>query len=99
MAVPDQAVNCYPDRLELQVWVQPRARSSEIVGWQDDALKIKLSVPPVEGRANQACVALLADYLGVAKGQVSLLRGEKSRRKTLVIQGDAARLYERLSDL
>lgn len=65
----------------LQVQVQPRSSRNLIVGLQGDALKIKLTSPPVEGAANKACCAYLAKLFGVAKSSVELIAGDKSRKK------------------
>ncbi len=69
------------DVLILQVHVQPRASRDEIVGPHGDALKIRITAPPVEGRANRQLTALLAKTFGVAKGAVELAGGDSGRRK------------------
>jgi uncharacterized protein (TIGR00251 family) len=67
----------------LRVRVQPRASRDRIVGVHDGALKVALTAPPVEGAANAALVKLLAKSLGIAKGDVELVRGDTSRDKVL----------------
>jgi uncharacterized protein (TIGR00251 family) len=69
------------------VRVSPRASKDEIVGIHGDALKVRVTAPPVEGRANEALVAFLADQLGVRKGQVEIVAGATSRRKTIRVVG------------
>ncbi|MDQ3034273.1 MAG: DUF167 family protein [Myxococcota bacterium] len=77
--------------VRFDVRVVPRASRDAIVGEHDGALKIALTAPPVEGEANAALIALLAKKLGVAKRDVSLLRGEASRAKRVEVRGvDAA---------
>lgn len=77
--------------VRFEVRVVPRASRDAIVGEHDGALKVALTAPPVEGEANAALVALLAKKLGVAKRDVSLLRGEASRSKRIEVRGvDAA---------
>lgn len=71
----------------LEVHVQPGARSTEAVGMHGTRLKIRLSAPPVDGKANRALVDWVADWLGVARAGVSVVRGETSRQKTLRIEG------------
>jgi len=72
---------------DLEVWVQPRASRDEIVGIQGGALKIRIAAPPVEGEANDALVRFVAKALGVARGTVTVARGQSSRRKRLRITG------------
>lgn len=89
-----------PDSVELKVRVQPRASRSEVVGWRDGVLAVRLTAPPVEGAANRACREFLADVLDVRRGDVELIGGEKSRDKRFRIQGvNDADLRERLSRL
>ena len=75
------------ERVTLPVRVQPRASRSEVVGWKDDALYVRLTAPPVEGAANAALVEFIAERLELKSRQVSLVSGEKSRDKLLVIEG------------
>ena len=69
----------------LDVSVQPNARHTSADGLHDGALRVRLAAPPVDGKANAQLIAWLADQLGCAKRDVSLLRGETSRRKQLAI--------------
>lgn len=71
----------------LRLHVTPRGSKNEITGWRDDVLCVKITAPPVEGAANAAVVKFVADALGVRKSQVELVSGEKSREKTLKIDG------------
>lgn len=71
----------------LTLHVQPGAKRSELAGLHGEALKVRLAAPPVDGKANAALLAFLAEYLGVAKSAVSLLSGETSRHKVVRIQG------------
>lgn len=87
-----------PDSCVLSIHVQPGARGAGVVGEHGDALKIRIDSPPIEGRANQALIAFLASRLGLAKGAVTLLSGESSRRKRVVVTGlPAAELLRRLN--
>ena len=69
------------------VRVVPRASRNEIAGIHGDALKIRLTAPPVEGRANEALIAFLARRLGVRKSQVEIVAGATSRRKMIRVTG------------
>jgi hypothetical protein len=75
------------DEARVRVRVQPRARRNEIVAWQDDALRVRVSAPPVDGAANAAVEALLARALRVAPSTVSVVRGERSRDKVVRVDG------------
>lgn len=81
----------------IAVQVLPRARRSEVVGLHGDALKVRVAAPPAEGAANEALIALLAAGLGIRKREISLVSGERSRRKLVRIEGlDGARVAARL---
>lgn len=74
------------DNLFLFVRVHPRAKQTVVLGIQNDKLKIKMSAPPVDGRANVELCVLFAELFGVAKSQVTLVKGQKSRDKCLCIK-------------
>jgi uncharacterized protein (TIGR00251 family) len=74
----------------LEVVVQPRASRTRVVGEHDGRLKLQLAAPPVDGEANAALLAFLADALGVKKAEVALLAGETGRRKRVRIAGVTA---------
>lgn len=71
----------------LTLHIQPGAKKTEIAGEHGDALKIRLAAPPVDGKANAALLAYLAETLGVAKSAVTLKSGQTSRRKVVEILG------------
>lgn len=71
--------------MKLYIYIQPGASKSEIVGEHDGALKVKIKSLPVDGKANAEVIRFFAELFGVAKNQISLLRGNKSRHKTLEI--------------
>lgn len=72
------------------VKVHPRARKNAITGEAGDALKVALTAPPVEGRANQACIAFLAELLNVPRGSVTIVGGQTSRNKMIRVAGRTA---------
>jgi uncharacterized protein (TIGR00251 family) len=81
----------------LRVKVQARARRNEVTAFQDGVLRIKVTAPPVEGKANEAVVALLAERLRVPKSSIRIVAGERAPLKTLEVTGlDAAAVAERL---
>lgn len=73
----------------LTVHVQPRASRSAIAGWRQDALRVRLTAPPVEGAANKALTDFLADVLGARRADISLVAGHTSRTKVVDIAGMA----------
>jgi uncharacterized protein (TIGR00251 family) len=75
------------ERVIVEVHVLPRATRSAIIGLHDGRLKLALRAPPVDGAANEELIAFFAAALGVARRAVTLVRGEKSRQKTLAITG------------
>jgi uncharacterized protein len=72
--------------LTFDIQVIPHASRVELVGVQDGVLKIKVTAPPVEGAANEACIKLLAKELGLKKSQMEISSGAKSRKKTVMIK-------------
>ncbi|NQS72697.1 MAG: YggU family protein [Desulfobulbaceae bacterium] len=73
--------------LLLRIHVQPRASQNQVTGLQGDALKIRLSAPPVDGKANKAVLAFLAGLLSLPKSALSLKSGQQSRQKTVLVTG------------
>ena len=71
----------------LKVRLQPRATRDSIDGLLGDALKVKVTAPPVEGRANKAVKKLIAEQLGLSPSQIEIIAGERSREKVLRISG------------
>ncbi len=71
----------------FSIHVVPGSAKSEIVGVQDEALKLKIAAPPVEGRANAECIRFLSETLGMRKNQVTITSGHRSRKKIIAIEG------------
>ena len=79
-----------PDGCTLSVRIHPGARKNAVSGIHDAALKISLTTPPVDGRANEALIAFLADALRLPKSRITLITGQTSRTKLLRITGKSA---------
>lgn len=79
----------------LKVKVIPKSSKSQIVGWENGELKIRLAAVPEKGRANNELIAFLAKLLGVAKSNIQLVRGVKSCHKQLNIQGFSLELLSK----
>ncbi len=71
--------------LILQIYVQPGARHNEIVGLYNDSLKIKITTPAIDGRANEALLKYIAKLFDVASRNIILKRGDTSRYKTIEV--------------
>jgi len=85
------------DGVILRIKVQPRASRDEVVGVQGDALKVRITAPPVEGAANTHLLTVLAKQLGIPRGRLELRTGSTSRLKSITIQGiSAAEVRRRL---
>jgi uncharacterized protein (TIGR00251 family) len=84
---PLPRIQATPDGASVAVRAQPGARKSRIVGVHDGALKIAVSAPPEDGRANDALVELLAGTLGIRENRVRLAQGRSDRRKVFDIIG------------
>jgi uncharacterized protein (TIGR00251 family) len=69
------------------VKVQPRARKNAITGVVGDALKLALTAPPVDGRANEACIEFFANLLDVPRSSVTIASGKTSRNKVIRVAG------------
>jgi uncharacterized protein (TIGR00251 family) len=74
----------------LAVKVHPRAKKNAITGEVGDALKLALTAPPVDGRANQACIEFFANLLDVPRSSVTIASGETSRNKVIRVAGLSA---------
>jgi uncharacterized protein len=83
-----------PPAVVVRLAVQPGAGRSSVVGTRGDALAVRVAPPPLEGRANEAVIELLAEVFGVGRADVELVSGEKNRQKRVRVRGvdaDAAR--------
>ena len=84
--------------MPISVRVHPNARKSELVGFSDSVWQVKVSAPPVKGKANAALIALLSEVLGVGKRQLSIVKGHTSRNKVIAVDGlGEAEVTKRLS--
>jgi uncharacterized protein (TIGR00251 family) len=72
---------------DLNVRLQPRARTDEIVGERDGRVVIRVTAPPVDGKANDALTRLIANKANVAPSRVTVIRGHTARNKTIRVEG------------
>lgn len=82
--------------VRITVYVQPRAKRTEIAGRHGTDLKIRVAAPPVDQSANEALIAFVAGRLGLRRPDVRLVAGAASRRKMLEINGMTAEQIDRL---
>jgi hypothetical protein len=75
------------DAFMLQVRLTPRAAQDKIAGWEGDVLRVRVTAPPVEGRANEALLRLLARTLDVPASHLRLARGQTQRNKVVAVEG------------
>ncbi len=67
--------------------MEPRSSKRQMAGMHGDALKVKLTAPPVEGKANEELIELLSEAAGVRKSAVKILKGSSSKQKLVLIEG------------
>ena len=80
------------------VKVHPRAKKNAITGTVGDAIKLALTAPPIEGRANEACIEFFAKFLNVPRSSITIAAGQTSRRKVIRVAGlSAQELGKRLN--
>ncbi|MCX5852952.1 MAG: DUF167 domain-containing protein [Deltaproteobacteria bacterium] len=75
------------DGVILNIHVIPRSSKCGLAGIRADALKLKITSPPVEGRANDECIRLLADTFSVSRSRITIISGHRSRTKKVAISG------------
>jgi len=78
----------------LKVYLQPKSSKNEIIGPYRDGIKVKVTAPPIEGKANEALIKFLAKEFKIPPSSIEILKGHRSREKTLKISGVA--LHEHL---
>lgn len=86
--------------VEISLFVQPRASRTKVVGLQGEELKIALTAPPVDGAANKACCHFLAKLCSLPRSCVTLIAGDTSRHKRLLLEdADFLEISSLLNDL
>ncbi len=85
--------------VRIAVRLSPRASRDELGPFEGDTLRMRVTAPPVDGRANRALVRLLAKRLRVARGDVRVVVGETARQKVVAVEGlDEAEVRRRLAE-
>lgn len=89
-ATRPRSIRGHRDGVVLAVVVTPRASSDAIISVGDEAVRIRLTTPPVDGKANAALSRFLAAILNVPKSSVEIIAGRSGRRKTILVRTDQA---------
>lgn len=85
------------ERVTFTIRVTPRASANAVAGERNGVLLVRVTAPPVEGKANEAVVALLAEALGVPRGAIQVERGAAARTKRVSAPRDAEAALHRLA--
>jgi uncharacterized protein len=79
-----------PQGATFEVRVHPRAKKNAITGEVGEAVKLALTAPPLDGRANEACIAFFAELLRVPRSAVTIVSGQSARNKVIRVGGVTA---------
>lgn len=85
-----------PEGIILTVKVIPKSSRNEIIGWEENSLRIRIAAVPEKGNANEALIAFLAKTLGIGKTHITLISGTTSRQKRLRIEGVSSEILSSL---
>ncbi|MFO7708891.1 MAG: DUF167 domain-containing protein [Desulfobacterales bacterium] len=80
------SIQQHPSGLSFKVRIQPKSSRNMVAGVREDALKVKLTAPPVEGAANKMCIRFLSERLGVPRSALEILSGQAARNKTILVR-------------
>jgi len=75
------------NKAEISLRVYPNSSRNEVVGFTEGVLRVRVSAPPVRGKANKELITLLSRILGVNKGSIDIIKGHTSRNKVVVVDG------------
>ena len=76
--------------IAFAVRVHPRAKKNAIIGELGEAVKVALTAPPIDGRANQACIKFFADLLDIPRSAIKIVSGQSNRNKVICVTGISA---------
>ena len=80
-------INEFQDGVSFAIRVHPRGKKNAITGELGDAIKLSLTAPPIDGRANEACIEFLAKILKVPRSSVTIASGAGGRNKVIRVAG------------
>ncbi|KIJ24366.1 hypothetical protein M422DRAFT_258835 [Sphaerobolus stellatus SS14] len=84
--------------LQIQLHVKPNAKAGEVLGVQDDKIHVSVTSPPHDGQANRGVIEVMSSALGLRKGDLSIVAGQKSRDKVLLCSSSDEALLETIKD-
>ena len=76
------------EEITLKIYLQPKSSKNEIIGPYRDGIKVKVTAPPVEGKANEALIKFLAKEFKISASSIEILKGHNSREKIIRIGGN-----------
>ena len=89
----------HSEGIVLKILVQPRSSKNSIVGAHGDALKVKVTAPPVAGAANKMCIRFLAKCLGIPHFLIEIISGQNSRTKQILLRSEQVPPTEKKKNL
>ncbi len=95
----EKAIQETESGVSVTCWVQPRASKNKVVGLHGDAVKIAITAPPVDGKANAAIVKFMSKLLGVGKSSIEIASGQNGRNKIIKITGVSLTEFKQKSGL
>ena len=87
MPETERAYSTSSGQARLTVRVQPKAKQNRLAGFKEGVLQVRITAPPVKGKANDALIKFLSECLGVSKSRLSIEKGLTGRMKTITIEG------------
>jgi len=75
------------NKAKISLRVYPNASRNEVAGFSEGVLRVKVSAPPIRGKANRELITFLSQLLGVSKGSIDIIKGHTARNKVVVIDG------------
>lgn len=80
-------IESIPGGVRVHLFIQPKSSKNEVVGVHNGEIKIKITAPPIDGRANEGLIEFLSDHFDIPKRNVLLVKGETGRHKTVDLIG------------
>jgi hypothetical protein len=85
-------VSAHPSGATIAIYAQPRASKTAVSGTYDQAVRLQVAAPPVDGKANEEIIRFLGKQLGVRKSKIEIISGHSGRRKVVLVRGGDPRM-------